>query len=223
MNRFDRVRERGNRRWLVQGFVLAALALVFGGAWLAPAAAQQGAPDPAPDPRVAVLEQDFLRGMVPHHRGAMMMAEMAVQKSTRPEIKALAQSIIDSQQAEIALMTNYLRDWYGTIPPEGMMMPEDVMARMNMPVMEGLMPDMMAEMQRLEQASGTEFDVLFLQQMSHHHAMAVMMASPVLMAGHHQSLKMLASDIVIAQGQEIKQMQTWLATWYGVQQAGTVE
>ncbi len=43
-----------------------------------------------------------------------------------------------------------------------------------------------------------------------------MMAAPVLMAGHHQGLKMLASDIVISQGEEIKQMQQWLDAWYGV-------
>jgi len=92
------------------------------------------------------------------------------------------------------------------------------MDRMAMPIMRGLMPDMMAEMERLAQLSGREFDIAFMKQMSHHHAMAVMMASPVLMAGHHQVLKVLAADIVIAQGTEIKQMQTWLDAWYGVKQ-----
>lgn len=185
---------------------------------LAPVAAQQGAADPAPDPRVAMLEKDFLMGMVPHHRSAMMMAEMAVTKATRPELRALASEIISSQQVEVELMTNYLRDWYGMTPPAGMMMPQDVMDRMEMPSMRGLMPDMMAEMERLGQLSGREFDIAFMKQMSHHHAMAVMMASPVLMAGHHQALKNMAADIVIAQGTEIKQMQTWLDTWYGVKQ-----
>ncbi len=189
--------------------------------WLAPASAQQGAPDPAPDPRVAMLEKDFLMGMVPHHRGAMMMAEMALTKATRPELRALASAIISSQQAEIGLMTNYLRDWYGMTPPAGMMMPQDGMDRTEMPIMRGLMPDMMAEMERLGQLSGREFDVAFMKQMSHHHAMAVMMASPVLMAGPHQALKNLAADIVIAQGAEIKQMQTWLDAWYGVKQTPT--
>lgn len=198
---------------LLLAVIVGAFVFVF-----APAAAQPGGPDPAPDPRVATLEKDFLMGMVPHHRGAMMMAEMAVTKASRPELRAMASMIITSQQAEIGLMTNYLRDWYGMTPPQGDMMPEDVMARMDMPVMRGLMPDMMAEMARLETLSGREFDIAFMQQMSHHHAMAVMMASPTLMAGHHQALKDLAADIVIAQGQEIKQMQEWLDAWYGIKQ-----
>lgn len=190
---------------------------------LAPVAAQQGGPDPAPDPRVATLEKDFLMGMVPHHRGAIMMAEMAVTKATRPELRALASTIITGQQAEIGLMTNYLRDWYGMTPPQGHMMPEEVMGRMDMPVMRGLMPDMMAEMAQLEKLTGREFDVAFMQHMTHHHAMAVMMASHVLMAGHHQALKELAADIVIAQGQEMKQMQTWLDAWYSVKQEGATQ
>lgn len=187
---------------------------------MAPVAAQQGGPDPAPDPRVAMLEKDFLMGMVPHHRGAIMMAEMALQKAARPELKQFAQTIIADQQREIALMTNYLRDWYGMQPPQGDMMPQAIMDRMDMPMMRGLMPDMMAEMDRLGKLSGREFDIAFMQQMSQHHAMAVMMAAPVLMAGHHQALKDLAADIVIAQGQEIKQMQAWLDGWYGVKQVG---
>ncbi len=194
--------------------ILGAFALV-----LTPASAQQGGPDPASDPRVATIEKDFLMGMVPHHRMAMMMAEMAVNKATRPELRALAGEIISSQQVEIALMTNYLRDWYGMTPPDGMMMPQAVMDRMDMPVMRGLMPDMMAEMERLGQLSGREFDIAYMKHMTHHHAMAVMMASPVLMAGYHQALKVLAVDMVIAQGKEIKQMQAWLDAWYGVKQA----
>jgi len=34
----------------------------------APAIAQEGSLDPAPDPRVAGIERDFLMGMIPHHR-----------------------------------------------------------------------------------------------------------------------------------------------------------
>ena len=102
-------------------------------------------------------------------------------------------------------------------------MPQDGMDRIAMPIMRGLMPDMMAEMARLEKLTGREFDIAFMQHMRHHHAMAVMMASHVLMAGHHQALTELAADIVIAQGQEIKQMQTWLDAWYSVKQEGATQ
>jgi hypothetical protein len=46
----------------------------------------------------------FINAMIPHHEGAIKMAEDALNKSKRPEIKKLATSIINSQQAEINQM-----------------------------------------------------------------------------------------------------------------------
>ena len=46
--------------------------------------------------------------MVPHHQGAIAMAELALRKARRPEIRALAQRIISSQSQEIGQM----RQWY---------------------------------------------------------------------------------------------------------------
>lgn len=181
-----------------------------------PVVAQQGGLDPAPDPRVAGIEKDFLMGMIPHHRSAIMMAEMALQKAARPEVRELAHAIIASQQVEIELMTNYLRDWYGMQPPAGTMMPKDIMDRMDMPMLRGLMPDMEARMKVLESKSGADFDVEFMSAMTDHHAMAIMMASPVLIAGHHRDLYPLAADIVVAQGEEIKQMRDYLERFYGI-------
>ena len=199
------------RLLLVLGLALGLLAFLQ-----APAAAQSGGRDPAPNPNVAAIETDYLMGMVPHHRGAVMMAEMALTKATRPELRTLAQKIIDSQQIEAQLMTNWLRDWYGMEPPAGHMMSPAMMDKMDMPMMHGMMPDMAARMRALETKTGAAFDVEFLSGMIDHHAMAVMMSAPMLIAGHHQDLNTLAAEIVIDQGEEIKQMQAWLDTWYGV-------
>jgi uncharacterized protein (DUF305 family) len=54
----------------------------------------------------------FIRGMIPHHEGAVTMAEEALEKSDRLEIQQLAQEIIDSQQAEIDQMNQWKQDWY---------------------------------------------------------------------------------------------------------------
>ena len=45
------------------------------------------------------------------------------------------------------------------------------------------------------------------------------MAAPVLVGGHHADLHRLAQDMVISQGQEIRQMDDWLEKWYGVSRA----
>ncbi len=55
----------------------------------------------------------FMNAMIPHHEGAVAMAQEALEKSDRPEVKELAQSIIDSQQQEIDQMVQWRKDWYG--------------------------------------------------------------------------------------------------------------
>jgi uncharacterized protein (DUF305 family) len=178
--------------------------------------AQQTGRDPAPDPKVADLESSFLMGMIPHHRNAIAMAQMALTKSSRPELRTLAQSIIDSQQAEVEQMTGYLRDWYGMDPPSGSTIPPEVMSKFDEPVLQGLEPDMSAQMMALDAKSGADFDVAFMKAMIQHHSMAIMMAAPVLTAGYHQDLVTLSENIVISQGNEIRQMDQWLDAWYGV-------
>jgi uncharacterized protein (DUF305 family) len=48
---------------------------------------------------------DFLTAMIPHHRGAIEMAQIALRYSTDRQTRRLAQKIITAQQAEIAQMT----------------------------------------------------------------------------------------------------------------------
>jgi uncharacterized protein (DUF305 family) len=50
--------------------------------------------------------------MIPHHEGALVMAKDALAKSDRPEIKQLAQAILDSQQREIDQMQQWKKEWY---------------------------------------------------------------------------------------------------------------
>ncbi len=50
--------------------------------------------------------------------------------------------------------------------------------------------------------------------MSEHHAMARMMAAPILVSGYHGDLYTLAFEITVDQSKEIAQMREWLMTWY---------
>lgn len=54
------------------------------------------------------LDGMFLQMMIPHHEGAIAMAEQALQQSEHPEIKELAQAIITAQRGEITEMQGYL-------------------------------------------------------------------------------------------------------------------
>ncbi len=54
----------------------------------------------------------FLNAMIPHHEGAVVMAQDTLNKSKRPEVKKLAQEIITSQQTEIKQMQQWKQTWY---------------------------------------------------------------------------------------------------------------
>lgn len=55
----------------------------------------------------------FLRMMVPHHALAVDMGRDAARRASHPELKRLAQEIVDGQSREIVEMEGYLRRWYG--------------------------------------------------------------------------------------------------------------
>ena len=54
-------------------------------------------------------DADFASLMVPHHQGAVQMAEVELQFGSDPRLRRLAQEIILTQQSEIDVMRSVIR------------------------------------------------------------------------------------------------------------------
>ena len=55
-------------------------------------------------------DKDFLAAMIPHHQGAVEMAEVVLQHGKNPKIRQLSQEIITMQKKEIAEMKQLLKE-----------------------------------------------------------------------------------------------------------------
>jgi uncharacterized protein (DUF305 family) len=51
---------------------------------------------------------DFIKGMIPHHQGAIDMAKVVLQYGKNADTKKLAEAIIKAQEGEIAMMQDWL-------------------------------------------------------------------------------------------------------------------
>jgi len=144
-------------------------------------------------------EAEYLVEMVAHHREAVVAARGLV-RSDRPQMRALGESIVETQSAQIEQMTSWLADWY----------PEQSTTVAYRPMMRDL-----------SGLSGDPLDRAFLQDMIGHHMVAVMISQHLLWRGtDHEEVADLARSIRDDQHSEIIQMQRWLAQWFDADWGG---
>lgn len=68
------------------------------------------------------LDRAFLEDMIPHHMAAVMMSQQFVtgDLADHPEVIPFAESIRDTQRAEIMMMHDWLAEWFGVTGMGGM-------------------------------------------------------------------------------------------------------
>ena len=146
-------------------------------------------------------DERFIDAMVPHHQGAIEMAQVALENAEHDEIKQLSKNIVSTQQAEIEELKSIKKEEFGTsqVPME---MNQDQMQNMGM----------MADPQQL--ANRDPFDKAFIDAMIPHHQSAIEMATVARKESTIPEIKQLAENIVSAQQREIEQMKQWREQWY---------
>ena len=146
----------------------------------------------------------FATDMIPHHQQAVQMAEMAADHAGSPEVKQLADDIAAAQGPEIDQMTGWLEAW-GQEAPADSMDHGDMGHGDTSDEMPGMMD---AEtMNKLGQATGEEFDQMFLTSMMEHHEGAIKMARTEQANGENPDALALAEQVERDQQAEIKKMQ----------------
>jgi uncharacterized protein (DUF305 family) len=146
-------------------------------------------------------DRAFIDAMVPHHQGAVEMAEVALKNAEHEEIIELSRNIISSQQAEIEELKAIKKEEFGTSQVPMEMSPEQMRSM-------GMMMDPQ------ELANREPFDKAFIDAMIPHHQSAIEMAQVAYRESDNREIKVLAESIVEAQTREITRMEGWRKDWY---------
>jgi uncharacterized protein (DUF305 family) len=159
----------------------------------------------------------FATDMIPHHAQAVAMTELAADRAGSDEVRTLAAEIEAAQAPEIEQMSSWLEAWGEEVPDAS----ADGMGGMDhgetdhddmgdMGGMAGMMsPRQMAD---LADASGAQFDELFLTLMIEHHEGAIEMAEIEQADGENAEAVELAEAIEQTQAEEIETMEELLGS-----------
>ncbi|MHB1017052.1 MAG: DUF305 domain-containing protein [Coriobacteriia bacterium] len=144
----------------------------------------------------------FIEEMIPHHEDAIAMAELALTRAEHPEIRDLAEDVIETQSAEIDQMREWYREWYDAdVPAFG--------------GSSGMMGGMMGGSVDLEDLKTAEpFDRYFIEAMIPHHEMGIMMSQMAGGATRRPELRDLTDSIIEGQSAEVDKMREWYDEWY---------
>jgi uncharacterized protein (DUF305 family) len=162
----------------------------------------------------------FMTDMIGHHAQAVLMANMAATRARSPAVQTLAARIRSGQSDEIGLMQQWLRERGRPVPPVDLEADTPAAHAGHAAHDVAAMPGMLGtpQLQELAQASGADFDRLFLTRMIEHHRGAVVMVETLLAAdgaAQDPAVFRLASDVHVDQLTEIARMQRMLAALLG--------
>ncbi|QSB06151.1 DUF305 domain-containing protein [Natronoglycomyces albus] len=156
-------------------------------------------------------EAGFARDMSTHHAQAVAMSMHQWHSGEDEALRAIAYDIATGQQAEIGMMSEWLRDWNVSMtssqPPMAWAQGEHAHDSS-----DGLMPGL-ATPQQLEEfyaLEGRDADIMFAELMIRHHIGGVDMAEAALASSSHDDVTSSARRMAANQKTEIRAMEMHL-------------
>lgn len=154
------------------------------------------------------LEITFLAEIIPHHRAAIEMSQLELERGVSPDIRTHAENIIANQQHQIDQFTRWLEEWYGLTPEEAMaQVPAE--AQEEMKILEEETQMMIEELSAVE--AGEDFDVAFVQKMIPHHNSGIIEFLEPQSRAVHPQLRVAATAGITTQQAQVADFRTWLA------------
>ena len=172
----------------------------------------------------------FMQHMIVHHAQAVEMVELLREQGSNATVKLLGERIAQSQEAEMAIMREWLTVRGQSVEMAGMahtahpapaaagghdhhaMPPSPAVSADDTPVMAGMLSP--RQMRTLAASRGAAFDRLFLEGMIQHHQGALDMVDDLMAtpdAAEDPTLSDFTSSVVADQSAEILRMQNLLS------------
>jgi uncharacterized protein (DUF305 family) len=159
--------------------------------------------------RHTAADTRFMHHMIGHHAQALEMTKLVPSRTSRTDLRLLAERIDVSQRDEIALIQQWLRQRGEEAPSVDA---QHHAAMGHQPLMPGMLTA--AELTRLAGTTGAEFERLFLEYMIRHHEGALTMVKDLFGtpgAAQETETYRFATDVGADQRAEIDRMRALLA------------
>lgn len=134
----------------------------------------------------------YINAMIAHHRGAMLLAEQLGKNTTRPELKALSQNIINDEPKAIAELYVWKKEWYGDSK------------QVQDPVVANLGP------------AGETFDLRFLNAIIAHHEEGVLMTKETRLKSSRAEILNNADAVEAFLTGGLEVLKSLRSTWYNL-------
>jgi len=138
------------------------------------------------------IDLRFIDGMIAHHLAAIYLATQAKDKSKRPEIVALANTIITVDTEGIAKLYQQKKSWFGNTKK-------------------------ITQSTKVQLGDAdSQFDLRFINALVSHHDEAILVAQEMQKKSTRTEVLNLAGSVITGLSDGIKTLETWRGAWYGI-------